>query len=443
LNFYDFTRPLTGADFGRKVRKLIRGRFSFEEKHLSAPAASALNNYDIIRNGLFLTNRQSPHFDGCILEGAPEYYKRRARYVDVYLYNPRARSYIPLKRFVSASPDPIEGALPDSTLVPSWRGDLLLYATDHSSPVSYVPAHMLFSYSAAYRVACAVPLRRLRSSLGVTGSRARANWLHSQSPGDPILAQRPLYFLNHVTKRARPRFLSERDPLSRAFRADGAPFTAPLAPFMTADPRRPRGFLDIADINRPAALTLGGRFGARAFEEKTLILNLTSAFYKVFGVRFTVYYYPLHRVFEDDHVMQALASRALGFLRTYITRQTAAQLWLSDFILLYYASVYLRTTDRLTRFIAKRLTVDKRWGRPWQFMFTIVRSLDIKKFGVSGIRFGFHGKFSARERAYRVYWVHGANPCLRNSLLTGSHSSHQSILDQSGVTHIHIWLTYF
>jgi len=70
-------------------------------------------------------------------------------------------------------------------------------------------------------------------------------------------------------------------------------------------------------------------------------------------------------------------------------------------------------------------------------MLTIMKSLNLKKFEIVGIRIGFHGKFNGRERAYRVYKVLGSNPCLRNSYLTGSYSAKQCT-SKYGITHVHI-----
>jgi hypothetical protein len=140
--------------------------------------------------------------------------------------------------------------------------------------------------------------------------------------------------------------------------------------------------------------------------------------------------------------MQEFASRALSFMRMRVTRQVKPSVWLSEFILLFYASLYLRTTSCLVSFIALRFKLEYRWNRPWFFMLTVMRSLNPKKFGIVGIRIGFHGKFGGRERAYRFYTVLGANPCLRNNHLTGSYSTKQCT-SKYGITHVHMWLTYF
>jgi len=72
---------------------------------------------------------------------------------------------------------------------------------------------------------------------------------------------------------------------------------------------------------RIAAVNSAGKFVTDALEERVLLLNLSSAFYKVFGVRYNIYYYPLNRVFESDTAMQELASGAITYLKTFITRQ--------------------------------------------------------------------------------------------------------------------------
>jgi hypothetical protein len=346
----------------------LRGRYSFDDKKLAKPAARALAGYTFIKENLFLTKRRSPGFDGYLLDCAPAYHRQRAYYVDVFLYNRRARTYIPLKRFVSASPAPIEAALPDSTVVPSWRGNFLLFSHDAPLPRLGSIFELLRRFSSSYLAAplCALETMRVRTPFLREKWLGELSLIRRGSSRAAFPVGRPLRLFSRAIKSAAARRASERDPASRAFRSDGTALNIPLGAYVNNTISTGRAapesgqFYELADIERPAALTLGGRFGPRAFEERTLILNLTSAFYKVFGVRFTIFYYPLHRVFESDAVMQSLASGALAFLRTYITRQTQAQLWLSDFILLYYASVYLRTTDRLTRFIAKRLTVDKR-----------------------------------------------------------------------------------
>lgn len=70
-------------------------------------------------------------------------------------------------------------------------------------------------------------------------------------------------------------------------------------------------------------------------------------------------------------------------------------------------------------------------------MLAVMQSQDVKKFGIMGIRIGFHGKFNGKDRAYRMYHILGNNPCMRNSYLTGSYSSRQCT-SLYGITHIHI-----
>ena len=86
--------------------------------------------------------------------------------------------------------------------------------------------------------------------------------------------------------------------------------------------------------------------------------------------------------------------------------------------------------------------MEKHWGQPLSFMFAIIRSVDLKEFGIAGIRIAFHGKFGGHDRAFRLAKIWGADPCLRNGLLTGSYSFEQ-ILSKYGTTHIHFWMTYY
>lgn len=110
--------------------------------------------------------------------------------------------------------------------------------------------------------------------------------------------------------------------------------------------------------------------------------------------------------------------------------------------MIYYASIFTRSTDSLVNFMAYRFRLEYRWSQPLTLMFTIVKSVEIKKFGVAGVKIAFHGKFGGQERAYRFARIWGINPCLRNSHLAGSYSSAQC-LSKYGITHIHIWMTYF
>lgn len=117
---------------------------------------------------------------------------------------------------------------------------------------------------------------------------------------------------------------------------------------------RPRGhyrnYLEssaFVDYARRSALKSDGAFNADAFPDQTLLLNLTSEFYKNFGVFFTIYFFPLARVFQSDPHMQELAGSAIMFLRTFVTREGNSLIWLNEFIVIYYASLYLKSTQRL------------------------------------------------------------------------------------------------
>jgi hypothetical protein len=81
------------------------------------------------------------------------------------------------------------------------------------------------------------------------------------------------------------------------------------------------GISHFIDYRKPGAL-VGNDFVPEEFYFRTMLMSLTAAFYKNFGVYYTIYYYPLVRVFESDPILQNLASSAVYYLRTYVTKQT-------------------------------------------------------------------------------------------------------------------------
>lgn len=137
-------------------------------------------------------------------------------------------------------------------------------------------------------------------------------------------------------------------------------------------------------------------------EERVLMLNIRNSFYVVFGIFYDVEYYPLARLFSSDPRMQDLANSAARFVRAYITSRPREAAWLNEFILLYYASIFTRSTSAIVKFMAFRFKMDKRWGQPLGFMFAIIKSVNLKEFGIAGIRIAFHGKFGGHDRAFRL-----------------------------------------
>jgi len=175
-------------------------------------------------------------------------------------------------------------------------------------------------------------------------------------------------------------------------------------------------------------------------EEKSLVHNLTSLYFTIFGINFDVHYYPIARVMASDRRMQELTNRLVIFVRQSVAARKEADLWVNEFAMLYYASIYTRTTAALVQFMALRFKYEFHWGQPLGLMFKVVSSVDLATFGIAGIKIGFHGRFSGRPRAYRLARIWGRDPCLRNNHLTGSYSSAQC-LSKYGITHIHIWMT--
>lgn len=116
----------------------------------------------------------------------------------------------------------------------------------------------------------------------------------------------------------------------------------------------------LIDLERPSSLTDEKNFDSKAFEIQSLLYNLSLSFYVVFGVYYNIFYYPIRRVFESHPRMQELISGSSAFLRNYVTRQPKQLLWLSEFIVIYYACIYLRITEPLVRFIATRLGYEYR-----------------------------------------------------------------------------------
>lgn len=172
-------------------------------------------------------------------------------------------------------------------------------------------------------------------------------------------------------------------------------------------------------------------------EEKYFLLNLRGLFFAVFGVSFDIHYYPIGRVFASDTRMQRLASGLAEFVRVHVSSNRAMTGWLNEFTTIYYASIFTRTTEAMVRFMAVRFKYELYWPRILGLMFKVVKSLNLTEFGIAGIKIGFHGVFGGQPRAFRLFKVWGVNPCLRNGLLTGSHSSAQC-LSKYGVVHIHI-----
>lgn len=202
-----------------------------------------------------------------------------------------------------------------------------------------------------------------------------------------------------------------------------------LEEFNTLRPLHASGYLSI-DID------------AYSFEEAALRYNLSSLLFKVYGIPYEVMYYPLARVFSSNDLMQGLAHEAAEFVRVRISNQPKMAIWLNEFAMLFYTTIFTRNTETLIDFMALRFRIEYRWSQPLGLMFALIRTIDLRQFGVAGLRFAFHGKFGGKDRAYRFAKNFGANPCLRNSFLTGSYSTRQ-ILSKYGITQIHIWLTYY
>jgi hypothetical protein len=91
-----------------------------------------------------------------------------------------------------------------------------------------------------------------------------------------------------------------------------------------------------------------------ALEERALMLNLTGAFFKVFGIFYDIHYLPFPRLFTSEPRMQDMASCAAEYLHKYVTHSGKSLLWLNDFIVLYYASIFTKSVDALVKFMAYR-----------------------------------------------------------------------------------------
>lgn len=83
---------------------------------------------------------------------------------------------------------------------------------------------------------------------------------------------------------------------------------------------------DLVDLSRPAALDKKGGYDTKFFETRTLLLNISSGFYTVFGVHYNIFYYPITRVFESHPRMRQLAGRAANFLKTRVSRDSKSLL---------------------------------------------------------------------------------------------------------------------
>lgn len=90
------------------------------------------------------------------------------------------------------------------------------------------------------------------------------------------------------------------------------------------------------------------------FLESFFLLNLSSSFFKVFGISYEVVFYPINRIFQDKGRFQFLISQAGDFLRAYVSRNPYVLYWLNEFIVLFYASISTRSTSALSRFMALR-----------------------------------------------------------------------------------------
>ena len=176
--------------------------------------------------------------------------------------------------------------------------------------------------------------------------------------------------------------------------------------------------------------------------DSTYFLKLHRSIYKIFGISYEILFYPIHVIFQDNSRFQFLMSQADSFLKAYVSRNPYVLYWLTEFIVVFYATIATKSTNALCKLIANRFKKEYYWNQSLVFMFSVIRSLSLYEFKISGLRIGFHGKFGGQDRAYRLYKIWGVNPCLRNGYLTGSYSSARCH-SKYGITDVHVWLTYF
>lgn len=91
-----------------------------------------------------------------------------------------------------------------------------------------------------------------------------------------------------------------------------------------------------------------------------LNINLNKLFYNAFRVPFEVVYYPLPALFLSSPRMTELAAQAQSYVRDSVSSVPGIVRWLLDFTLIFYASLFTRSTEALTTAITRRLYLEKK-----------------------------------------------------------------------------------
>jgi hypothetical protein len=81
---------------------------------------------------------------------------------------------------------------------------------------------------------------------------------------------------------------------------------------------------------------------------------------------------------------------------------------------------------------------------PLTLIGAIFASVDLREFGIRSIKLLLRGRIEGRERAgsYLKVWGDPSIPFLSGEL-KGSHTNMQCLTMRGGITHIHLWFTWF
>jgi hypothetical protein len=90
-----------------------------------------------------------------------------------------------------------------------------------------------------------------------------------------------------------------------------------------------------------------------------LAINLNTFFYAVFGMPFKVHYYTFPMLFLSHPRMTELASKTPDFIQYRITSTQVIIKWMLEFTLIFYASLYTKSTAPLAKALWWRLTLER------------------------------------------------------------------------------------
>ena len=168
--------------------------------------------------------------------------------------------------------------------------------------------------------------------------------------------------------------------------------------------------------------------------DKEFSLSITKLFNDIFNIQINLNFFTLSKAFASPIGREFLKTVNKQMKRIFMPRRERSHIRVGFFFL--YLSLFFKVPFLLVNYLTESIEYRiKHYGFLYPFR-ALLRIIDLKNYGIYGVKLGFYGRLNGRDRKFRYFITKGSKPALRSVDFVVNYAEQQSIT-KFGIVHIH------